>query len=81
MKAIVNLPVADLKKSMGFFGKLGFSFNPQFTNGMAATAVVAGGVEPREPQDHGFTYGHSFEDMDGHVREPFWIGPARIQAS
>ena len=31
-KIFVNLPVRDLKKSMDFFGKLGFSFNPQFTD-------------------------------------------------
>jgi predicted lactoylglutathione lyase len=35
-KIFVNLPVADLKRSTEFFGKLGFSFNPQFTDETAA---------------------------------------------
>lgn len=37
----VNLPVKDLKKSMAFFGALGFSFNPQFTDDTAACMVVS----------------------------------------
>jgi len=31
----VNLPVKNLKKSMEFFSKLGFSFNSQFTDDTA----------------------------------------------
>lgn len=40
-KIFVNLPVKDLKKSMEFFGKLGFSFNPQFTDETAACMIVS----------------------------------------
>jgi predicted lactoylglutathione lyase len=36
-------------------------------------ALAAGGREPREPQDHGFMYGRSFEDLDGHIWEPMWM--------
>ncbi len=36
----VNLPVKDLKKSMGFFTKLGFTFNPQFTDDNAACMII-----------------------------------------
>lgn len=31
-KIFVNLPVKNLNKSVDFFTKLGFTFNPQFTN-------------------------------------------------
>jgi len=31
-KIFVNLPVRDLRKSMTFFGKLGFTFTKQFTD-------------------------------------------------
>ena len=117
----VNLPVKDLARTKTFFGALGFSFNAQFTNELAACmivsddiyvmlltepffqgftskaiadaskvtevlvclscdsraqvdemvakAVTAGGKAPREPQDHGFMYGHGFEDLDGHIWE------------
>lgn len=36
---------------------------------LVAKAVKAGGRAPREPQDHGFMYGHGFEDLDGHIWE------------
>ncbi|QGZ66504.1 VOC family protein [Paraburkholderia acidisoli] len=36
----INLGVADLKRSMDFFGKLGFTFEPKFTNDMAACMVL-----------------------------------------
>lgn len=36
----VNLPVKDLKASMGFFTELGFEFNPKFSDDQAACMVV-----------------------------------------
>jgi hypothetical protein len=40
-KIFVNLPVKDLQRSMDFFGKLGYSFNPQFTDENAASMVIS----------------------------------------
>jgi len=40
-KIFVNLPVKNLQKSMDFFAKLGFTFNPQFTDETAACMVVS----------------------------------------
>lgn len=40
-KIFVNLPVKDLGVTMEFFSKLGFEFNPQFTNENAACMVVS----------------------------------------
>ena len=39
-------------------------------------AVAAGGKTPNPPQDHGFMYGHGFEDLDGHGWELMWMDPA-----
>jgi predicted lactoylglutathione lyase len=36
----VNLPVANLKRSMDFFTALGYGFNPQFTDENAACLVI-----------------------------------------
>ncbi|WP_018505306.1 VOC family protein [Parafrankia discariae] len=36
----VSLPVADLERSKAFFAKLGFSFNPNFTDETAACMLV-----------------------------------------
>lgn len=46
-----------------------------------ARAVAAGGRVPREAQDHGFMYGHAFEDLDGHVWELIYMEPDEQAAS
>lgn len=45
---------------------------------MVKTAVAAGGSHAGDPQDHGFMYGWSFRDPDGHTWEPFWMDPAAV---
>jgi Predicted lactoylglutathione lyase len=40
-KIFVNLPVKNLDRSVEFFTKLGFSFNPQFTDETATCMVVS----------------------------------------
>jgi uncharacterized protein len=40
-KIFVNLPVADLPKSIEFFTRLGYSFNQQFTDETATCMIVA----------------------------------------
>jgi predicted lactoylglutathione lyase len=39
-QVFVNLPVKDLSISKDFFNRLGFSFNPQFTDDKAACMVL-----------------------------------------
>jgi predicted lactoylglutathione lyase len=38
---------------------------------LVARAVAAGGTTYNQPQDHGFMYGHGFQDLDGHIWEVF----------
>lgn len=45
---------------------------------MVRKAVAAGGSHAAEPQDHGFMYGWSFYDLDGHHWEVFWMDPGAI---
>ena len=40
---------------------------------MVKTAVDAGGSIYMEPQDHGWMYGHSFADLDGHQWEIMYM--------
>jgi predicted lactoylglutathione lyase len=124
-KIFLNLPAKDLNKTIEFFTKLGFKFNPQFTDENATCMIVgedifvmllvekffktftekeicdtsknievivalsvegrekvdqminkaieAGGRESREPQDHGWMYGRSFEDINGHIWEIIYM--------
>ena len=37
----LNIPVADLPKSMSFYQALGYSLNPQFTGDTAACVVIS----------------------------------------
>jgi predicted lactoylglutathione lyase len=40
-KIFINLPVADLQKSMTFYTTIGFTNNPQFTDKTAACMVLS----------------------------------------
>lgn len=132
-KIFVNLPVKDLKASIEFFTKLGYTFNPQFTDEtatcmiisediyamllthekfkaftpkeicdatkssevliclscesreqvdeMVGKAVAAGGTTYNQPQDHGFMYGHGYQDLDGHIWELMWMDPSAVNQS
>jgi predicted lactoylglutathione lyase len=46
---------------------------------MVEQAVAAGGSYALERQDHGFMYGWSFYDPDGHHWEVFWMDPSAVQ--
>lgn len=47
--------------------------NREAVERMVATALANGGSAVRDPEDHGFMYGHAFADPDGHIWEPFWM--------
>ena len=40
----VNLPIANLKKSVEFFSELGFTFNPQFTDEQSTCMIVSDNI-------------------------------------
>lgn len=42
-------------------------------------ALAAGGQRAMPPQDHGFMYGGSFYDLDGHHWEVLWMDPKAVQ--
>jgi len=47
---------------------------------LVAKALAAGGRAPNPKQDHGFMYGHGFEDLDGHVWELSYMDMGAIPA-
>jgi uncharacterized protein len=127
----LNVPVRDLDKSIAFFTRLGFEFDPAFTDDTATCMIVsentfvmlltedkfrsftpksicdatkqsevlialsqdrredvdrlvrlaveAGGTTYKDPEDHGFMYGHGFQDLDGHIWEVFHMAPRSSQ--
>ncbi|MGH8497506.1 MAG: VOC family protein [Methylococcales bacterium] len=124
-KIFVNLAVKNLDQSIKFFSKLGFTFDPRFTDETATCMIVGANIfvmlltEPKfkifspkeicdttknsevlvclecesraevdelvrkavaagastynQPQDHGFMYGHGFQDLDGHIWELMYM--------
>ncbi len=47
--------------------------------GMVKTAIAAGGSHAAEPMDHGFMYGWSFYDLDGHHWEVMDMDPKALE--
>ena len=50
----------------------------QAVDEMVRKAIGAGGATYNEPQDHGFMYGHGFQDLDGHIWELIFMEPSAI---
>ena len=48
-------------------------------NEMVGKAVAAGGTTYNKPQDHGFMYGHGFQDLDGHIWELIYMEPSAVK--
>lgn len=75
---IPNKEIADTSKSKEVLIALSVDSKEQVDE-FADKAIAAGGKNFRDPEDHGFMYARSFEDLDGHVWEVFWMNPAHIQ--
>lgn len=46
---------------------------------MVRKAIDGGGTHAMDSQDHGFMYGWSFYDLDGHHWEVMWMDPNAVQ--
>ncbi len=45
---------------------------------MVEAALARGARSYMEPRDLGFMFSWGFEDLDGHIWEPFWMDPAHV---
>ena len=61
-------PIADATRSTEVLVCLSCDSQEEVDD-LVKRAVAVGGTAPRPPQDHGFMYGHGFEDPDGHIWE------------
>ena len=68
-------PISDAKKATEVLVCLSCESREEVDT-LVQKALAAGGTAPNTPQDHGFMYGHGFEDLDGHVWELVWMDPA-----
>ncbi|HEX6927816.1 MAG TPA: VOC family protein [Gammaproteobacteria bacterium] len=61
-------PVSDARKNTEVLVCLSMDSREEVDE-MVRKAVAAGGNTYKDPQDHGFMYGHGFQDPDGHIWE------------
>jgi predicted lactoylglutathione lyase len=71
-------PVGDPRKETGALFAISVNSREE-VDALVKKAVDAGGSHAADPQDHGFMYGWSFYDPDGHHWEVFWMDPNAIQ--
>jgi predicted lactoylglutathione lyase len=73
-QSFTKKPISDAKKSTEVLVCLSCESRAE-VDALVKKALAAGGTAPNAPQDHGFMYGHGFEDLDGHVWELVWMDP------
>ena len=73
-KTFIDKPIAQATEATGVLICLSCESRTEVDE-LVAKAIAAGGRTPRPPQDHGFMYGHAFEDLDGHLWELVWMAP------
>ena len=71
-------PVGDARKETNALFAISVDSRAQVDT-VVQQALAAGGSPAADPQDHGFMYGRSFYDLDGHHWEVFWMDPSAIQ--
>jgi len=76
-KSFTPKEICDATKSTEVLVCLSLESRDQ-VNEMVRKAVAAGGTTYAEPQDHGFLYGHGFQDLDGHIWELIFMEPSAI---
>ena len=79
-KTFIKKEIVNAKKSTEVLVALS-SESKESVDKILRNALAAGAKEANEPQDHGFMYGRSFEDLDGHIWEIFWMDPKTINPS
>ena len=70
--------IGDPQQATGAIYALGVE-SREAVDAMVEKAVSLGGTYAKEKQDHGFMYGWSFHDLDGHHWEAFWMDPSFVQ--
>ncbi|MXQ12030.1 VOC family protein [Microvirga makkahensis] len=71
-REIARRPVADTTRTTEVITCLSVESRTR-VNQLVDRALAQGGREVREPEDHGFMFGRSFSDLDGHIWEIIYM--------
>lgn len=72
--------IADARKSSEVLICLSAESRDEVDGTLGKAQAAGGRPDPSPPQDHGFMYGRSFEDLDGHIWEIMWMDVMAAQA-
>ncbi|WKX71403.1 VOC family protein [Streptomyces sp. XD-27] len=77
-KSFTDKEIVDTSKGAEAIVALGVESRERVDE-LADKALAAGGKPSKEPMDEGFMYGRSFQDLDGHLWEVFWMDPSAVE--
>jgi predicted lactoylglutathione lyase len=77
-KTFTTRPIVDARQQTEGIFALSCSSRAEVDE-MLKKALDAGGAPAMPSQDHGFMYGNSFYDVDGHHWEVMWMDPSFVQ--
>lgn len=69
-------PIVDSRTSVEVMIALSAESREDVDATIAKAAAAGGKADPNPAQDHGFMYGRSYEDLDGHIFEVTWMDVA-----
>jgi uncharacterized protein len=78
-RQFTSKPIADAHRSSQVLICLSAGSRAEVDETVARAAGAGGKADPSATQDHGFMYGRSFEDPDGHHWEVMWMDMAAAQ--
>ncbi len=76
--SFTNKPIADARQASEVMLALSADDRKAVDVIVAAAGANGGKVDVNPPQDHGFMYGRSFEDLDGHIWETVFMDMSQM---
>jgi predicted lactoylglutathione lyase len=77
-KTFTKKEISDATKSTEVIVALSAASREQVDE-LVNKALAAGGKASNDPMDHGFMYGWSFQDIDGHLWELIYMDDSAVQ--
>ncbi|MFC5528235.1 VOC family protein [Cohnella yongneupensis] len=76
-RTFITKEIADAKSSTEVLVALSVDSRSQVDE-LMKIALASGGSPASDPQDHGFMYSRSFQDVDGHIWEVFYMDESAV---
>jgi uncharacterized protein len=80
-RTFTSKEIADTKRTSAALICLSADSRAEVDEVVGRAGAAGGTVDPGSVQDHGFMYGRSFEDPDGHVWEVMWMDVEAAKAA